>query len=77
MKDDSAAAFAKKAFADRPDVVEGYLNLSVSMLKDGMLRYMSLYDRGDIWSDLDVSCEKPIKEWAPTEFKDKAALVVG
>ncbi|KAI6359482.1 hypothetical protein MCOR25_007055 [Pyricularia grisea] len=42
-----------------------------------LLRYLILYEFGGVWNDLDVSCEAPIKEWVPEQYKDKANIVVG
>lgn len=49
----------------------------VPIIKADLLRYLILYEFGGVWNDLDVSCEAPIKEWVPEQYKDKANIVVG
>ncbi|KAH9859924.1 hypothetical protein IAQ61_011707 [Plenodomus lingam] len=79
MTDESSDAWVRETFsASRPDLVEAYLSLPVPIFKADILRYLLLWDKGGIWSDLDVSCkETPIDDWIPAEYKDKAQLVVG
>jgi len=50
---------------------------SVPIWKADFLRYLILFAEGGIYSDLDVSCEKPIDEWIPPQHREKASLVVG
>ncbi|CAG8955833.1 hypothetical protein HYFRA_00011702 [Hymenoscyphus fraxineus] len=76
--DITAEIYVRENFAHRPDVVSVYEALTIPILKADLLRYLILYVEGGIWSDLDVSCEEiPINGFIPTEFKDKAGLVVG
>jgi alpha 1,6-mannosyltransferase len=78
MDDKSSDWFVQKAFEHRPDLVDTYLNLSIPILKADLLRYLLLFDKGGIWSDLDVACEGvPIDEWIPQKYKNNAGLVVG
>lgn len=74
LTDEDADDFVYTAFSNRPDILEAYFGLTVPILKSDMLRYMLLYDQGEIaaekknsnadvseggiWSDLDVSCEE-------------------
>ena len=77
MTDESSDDYVRKAFASRPDIVDNYLALPVPIYKADFLRYLLLWDQGGIWSDLDVSCETPIDEWVPAEYKENTTLVVG
>lgn len=79
LTDRSADEFVKEKYADRPDIVETYLALTVPILKADLLRYLLLYAEGGVWFDLDVSCEGiPIDEWIPEEFEEEdVSLVVG
>lgn len=78
LTDESADEFVREKYADRPDIVETYLALTVPILKADLLRYLLLYAEGGVWFDLDVSCEGiPIEEWIPEEFEDDVSLVVG
>lgn len=42
-----------------------------------MLRYLLLFTEGGVYCDLDVSCQVPIDDWIPTEYRADASLVVG
>ncbi|KAF2726566.1 hypothetical protein EJ04DRAFT_571154 [Polyplosphaeria fusca] len=78
VRDQAADAYVVKEYADRPDIVETYMNLSVPILKADLFRYLVLYNEGGIWSDLDVTCEgPPIDEWIPEQYKEAAGMVVG
>ncbi|KAK8098939.1 glycosyltransferase family 32 protein [Apiospora kogelbergensis] len=77
MTDASGDAFVQKHFASRPDMVETYLAITIPIIKADLLRYMILYEEGGIWNDLDVSCEAPIHEWVPEQYRAQANIVVG
>lgn len=76
-----ADAWVERTFAaDRPDVVDVYLRLTVPILKADLLRYLLLWAEGGVWFDLDVSCEGiPIDAWVPDteELRANASIVVG
>lgn len=78
LTDQSADEFVVEKFADRPDIVETFLTLTVPILKADLLRYLLLYVEGGVWFELDVSCEGiPIDEWIPEKFREGANLVAG
>ncbi|KUI57223.1 Initiation-specific alpha-1,6-mannosyltransferase [Cytospora mali] len=78
LTDQSADNFVSKRFADRPDIVDTFMALTVPILKADLLRYLILYAEGGVWFDLDVSCEGiPIDDWIPEQFRQDANLVVG
>ncbi|KAH8668680.1 hypothetical protein BX600DRAFT_510750 [Xylariales sp. PMI_506] len=75
--DASGDAYVEKMFADRPDIVSSYLDLTIPIVKADLLRYLILFAEGGTWSDLDVSCEVPMDKWIPSRFQDQAGMVVG
>lgn len=77
LTDDAADSWVRASYASRPDIVEAYLNMTIPILKADLLRYLLLYAEGGVWSDLDVSCEVPIDDWIPPQYKNNASLVVG
>ncbi|CAJ2512310.1 Uu.00g053250.m01.CDS01 [Anthostomella pinea] len=77
LTDISGDDFVKTQFASRPDLVDAFLNISIPIIKADLLRYLILYEYGSIWNDLDVSCEVPIEEWVPEQYKADASIVVG
>ncbi|TLD18404.1 hypothetical protein PspLS_10097 [Pyricularia sp. CBS 133598] len=78
LTDESGDDFVKRHFASsRPDMVAKFLAITVPIIKADVLRYLILYEFGGVWNDLDVSCEAPVSEWVPEQYKDKASIVVG
>lgn len=77
LTDTSGDQFVKDHFAARPDILEGFLAISIPIVKADLLRYLVLYQYGGVWNDLDVSCEVPISEWVPEQYKANASIIVG
>lgn len=77
LTDAAADSWFRMSYAFRPDIVETYLNLSVPILKADLLRYLLLFAEGGVWSDPDVSCEVPIDDWIPPQYKNNTSLLVG
>lgn len=77
LTDASGDQFVREHFAARPDVLDGFLAISIPIVKADLLRYLVLYQYGGVWNDLDVSCQVPISEWVPEQYKANASIVVG
>ncbi|CAI7657496.1 unnamed protein product [Penicillium glandicola] len=77
LTDDSADEYVREQFADYPDIVDLYLSLPVPILKADLIRQLILYADGGIWSDLDVSCHRPIYTWIPEQYQNQTNVVVG
>ncbi|KAJ5787185.1 CAZyme family GT32 [Penicillium paradoxum] len=79
LTDQSAEAFVRAHFHKvRPDIVEVYLALQIPILRADLFRYLVVLAEGGIWGDLDVTCEKEVAEWVPTEYQNQSIdLIVG
>lgn len=77
LTDASGDQFVRDHFATRPDILDGFLAINIPIIKADLLRYLVLYQYGGIWNDLDVSCEVPISEWVPEQYRANASIVVG
>lgn len=77
LTDGSADEYVRDNFADFPEIRDLYLTLPVPILKADLLRQLILYNDGGIWSDLDVTCHRPIETWIPEEYRNKTNVVVG
>ncbi|KAJ5232584.1 hypothetical protein N7468_005540 [Penicillium chermesinum] len=79
LTDRSGAAFVRSHYLQqRPDIVEVYEALPIPILRADLLRYLIVLAEGGIWSDLDVTCEMPIDQWVPEEYKNEDIdMVVG
>ena len=77
MSNDGGNAFARKHYADRPDILHPFLDLQFPVLRSDLLRYMILETEGGVYSDLDTNLLKPVREWVPTDMRSKVHLIVG
>lgn len=77
MTDELGEIWVAEHFANHPEVVETYHNLTVPILKADILRYLLLFVEGGVYNDLDVTCHVPIDAWIPAEYQANASLVVG
>lgn len=77
MSDDGANAFARKNYAQRPDVLQTFLELKLPVFRSDLLRYMLLETEGGIYSDLDTDALHPVKDWVPAELKSRVHAIVG
>jgi hypothetical protein len=77
LTDDSADEYVREHFSDYPDVLDLYLSLPVPILKADLLRQLILYADGGVWSDLDVTCHRPIYTWIPEQYQNRTNIVVG
>ncbi|KAK3367789.1 hypothetical protein B0H63DRAFT_423905 [Podospora didyma] len=78
MTEEAADVYVQAAFGMRhPKLVEVYLGLSIPILKADLLRYLLLFAEGGVYNDLDVTCDAPIDDWIPAQYKDSTAVVVG
>lgn len=79
LTDDSGEAFVQAHYQQtRPEIVEVYKALQIPILRADLLRYLIVLIEGGIWSDLDVTCDKPVIDWVPPEYKDRDIdMIVG
>lgn len=77
LTDESGDHFVRDHFASHPNVVDGFLAIRIPIIKADLLRYLVLYHAGGVWNDLDVSCQVPISDWVPEQYKANASIVVG
>ena len=77
MSNQGADDFARKYFADRPDVLEPFLQLKTHVLRSDLLPYMILESEGGIYSDLETVAAKSVREWIPQEMRFKVRAIVG
>ena len=77
VSNDGGNAFARKHYADRPDILKAFLDLKFPVLRSDLLRYMILEIEGGIYSDLDTGALKPVRDWIPQELRSKVHAIVG
>lgn len=69
--------FVREHFAEDRELVRTYLSLENHGLKSDLLRYLLLYTKGGVYTDIDTVALRPIERWVPQELQDAARVVVG
>ncbi|KAI1468962.1 glycosyltransferase family 32 protein [Daldinia caldariorum] len=59
------------------DIANLFSTFSDPILRADFLRYCVMLVEGGVWADIDVRPHRPISEWIPPQYLDKANLVVG
>ena len=82
LPDELCHELVKEMYSAVPDVARAYRILPKSILKADFFRYLVLYARGGVYSDIDTKCLKPIDTWASMQKEvyghvNNAGLVVG
>ncbi|KAI2768121.1 glycosyltransferase family 32 protein [Daldinia loculata] len=58
-------------------IADLFANFTDPILRADFLRYCVMLVEGGVWADIDVLPHRPISEWVPRQYLDKANLVVG
>ena len=78
LTDELIAGYVKEHFhAKNPDIEETFLQAKDFVLQLDLIKYMVLWAEGGVYSDLDVACVHPVREWVPQRFIDKAGILLG
>lgn len=77
VTDGSSKSYVVDTFAHRPEVIHDFLALQDPVLRVDLLRYLFLYGKGGIYSDLDTICLRPFDTWIPVGFRNKTNLIIG
>lgn len=63
IPDESCEEMINQLYAGVPDVADAYNSMPKSILKADFFRYLILYARGGVYSDIDTISVKPIETW--------------
>lgn len=78
ITDDVAVSLLGLFYAAVPEVLEAYKALPLPVLKADFFRYLILFARGGIYSDIDAYAIKSAVDWIPAQMaRDSVGLVVG
>ncbi|GAB0137862.1 hypothetical protein EsDP_00006115 [Epichloe bromicola] len=78
ITDDVAVSMLNLFYASVPEVMEAYHALPLPVLKADLFRYLILYARGGIYSDIDTYVIKSALEWVPSHIpRQTIGLVIG
>ena len=62
LSNDGATSFVHEHYSDRLEVLHTFMNVGYSVFRADLLRYMLLELKGGIYSDVDTTALKPIRE---------------
>ena len=78
VTDDVAINLIRLLYATVPEVVEAYRSLPMPVLKADFFRYLILFARGGIYSDIDTYAIQSSVRWLPDQIaRDTIGLVIG
>lgn len=77
ITDEVAVHLMRHLYASVPEVLEAYTSLPVPVLKADFFRYLILFARGGIYTDIDTFALKSAIEWIPERAIKHVGLVVG
>lgn len=78
VTDEAAPRLVRYLYGSVPEIVEAYDALPVPVLKADFFRYLILFARGGIYSDIDTEALKSASEWLPSSVpSNDVGLIVG
>jgi alpha 1,6-mannosyltransferase len=78
ITDEVAVNMLRLFYAGVPEVLEAYDALPMPVLKADFFRYLILYARGGIYSDIDTYAIQSALEWIPAQIpRETVGLVIG
>jgi alpha 1,6-mannosyltransferase len=78
ITDQVAVYLIKHLYASVPEVVEAYESLPLAVLKADFFRYLILFARGGIYSDIDTTALQSAVDWIPERIPlSSIGLVIG
>lgn len=78
VKDDFALKLVKYLYQQVPEVIDTYETLSKPVMKADFFRYLILFARGGVYTDIDTRPLKPANGWVPESIPmDYQGMVIG
>ncbi|KAL2135953.1 hypothetical protein VTI74DRAFT_6181 [Chaetomium olivicolor] len=62
------AHFGAGSAINRPDIVDLYRTVNITIVKADLLRYMVMYAEGGVYADIDVEALKPVDRFIPARY---------
>ncbi|CAM1506313.1 Fc.00g059540.m01.CDS01 [Cosmosporella sp. VM-42] len=78
ITDEVAVNLLKLLYAPIPEVMEAYMAMPLPVLKADFFRYLILFARGGIYTDIDTYAIKSALDWIPQQIpRETVGLVIG
>lgn len=55
---------------NRPDIVQLYREVNITIIKADLLRYLVMYAEGGVYADIDVECLRPVDRFIPERYSE-------
>ncbi|KAF1840352.1 glycosyltransferase family 32 protein [Cucurbitaria berberidis CBS 394.84] len=82
LTDDNAIEYLEWHYGqhgfNRPDFIDLYRELNITIIKADLLRYLVMYAEGGVYADIDVECLRPIDRFIPERYSEQEVdMVIG
>ncbi|KAF2469833.1 uncharacterized protein BDR25DRAFT_370477 [Lindgomyces ingoldianus] len=63
---------------NRPDIIDLYRTLNITIIKADLLRYLIMYAEGGVYADIDVECLRPVNRFIPERYNEhEVDMIIG
>ncbi|KAI0403073.1 alpha-1,6-mannosyltransferase Och1 [Xylaria palmicola] len=69
--------FIATHFSGDTRILDAWRAIENPGVKSDLLRYLMLFIEGGVYTDTDTEALKPIDDWVPEQYRDKAKVVIG
>ncbi|KAF2264657.1 hypothetical protein CC78DRAFT_580175 [Lojkania enalia] len=82
LTDDNAIQYVEWHYGahgfNRPDVIQLYRDLNITIIKADLLRYLVIYAEGGVYADIDVECLRSIDRFIPERYdQHEVDMIIG
>lgn len=82
LTDDNALEYLEFHYGpdgiNRPDIVDLYRELNITIIKADLIRYLVMYAEGGVYADIDVECLRPIHKFIPERYNEQDVdMIIG
>jgi mannosyltransferase OCH1-like enzyme len=82
LTDDNAIQYVEWHYGihgfKRPEIVQLYRDLNITIIKADLLRYLIMYAEGGVYADIDVECLRPINKFIPERYDEQEVdMIIG
>lgn len=74
LTDSNALGYVEEKYGpngfDRPDIIEMFTTVNITIIKADLLRYLVLYADGGVYADIDVEDLRPIHRFIPERYTE-------
>lgn len=77
ITDDMLDDWVYQEFSNVPEIIKAWDLMPAMILKADFFRYLVIFARGGVYSDMDTFCLKPIEDWTPFNGKEDVGFAVG